>query len=75
MARKEVQAMIQTALKALSAKQHLAISLRYFEGFSLREIATVLECSEGSVKSTLFRSLEKLRNTVTFQRRGEYALL
>ncbi len=74
-ARKEVQAMIQTALKVLSAKQNLAISLRYFEGFSLREIATVLECNEGSVKSILFRSLEKLRNTVTFQRRGEYAQL
>ena len=74
-ARQEYQDIIFSELKKLSSKQRLAVSLRYFEDFSLREIATVLDSSEGSVKSILFRSLEKLRNTTTFQRRHDYARL
>lgn len=74
-ARQEYQDIIVTELRKLSSKQRLAVSLRYFEGFSLREISTVLNSSEGAVKSILFRSLEKLRNTTTFQRRRDYAQL
>jgi RNA polymerase sigma-70 factor (ECF subfamily) len=74
-ARHDDRAMIYAELQRLNEKQQLAVSLRYFEGFSLREIAAVLDCSEGSVKSILFRSLEKLRNRLTFQRRDEYAQL
>jgi len=74
-ARQEYQDIILSELKKLSSKQRLAVSLRYFEDFSLREIAMVLDSSEGGVKSILFRSLEKLRNTTTFQRRCDYAQL
>jgi RNA polymerase sigma-70 factor (ECF subfamily) len=69
------QAMIHAELEKLSDRQKQAVSMRYFEGFSLREIAAVLECSEGSVKSILFRSLQKLRDRLTFQRRDDYAQL
>jgi RNA polymerase sigma factor (sigma-70 family) len=72
-ARKEYQDIIFSELNKLSSKQRLAVSLRYFEEFSLREIAAVFNSSEGAVKSILFRSLEKLRNTTTFQRRRDYA--
>jgi RNA polymerase sigma-70 factor (ECF subfamily) len=74
-ATQEYQDIILSELKKLNSRQRLAISLRYFEDFSLREIATVLDSSEGSVKSILFRSLEKLRNTTTFKRRHDYAQL
>ena len=74
-ARKEYQNILQSGLKKLSSKQRMVVSLRYFEDFSLREIATVLNSSEGTIKSILFRSLEKLRNTTTFQRRQDYAQL
>jgi len=74
-ARKESRSIILSELKKLSSKQRLAVSLRYFEDFSLREIAAVIDCTEGAVKSILFRSLEKLRNTTTFQRRHDYAQL
>jgi RNA polymerase sigma-70 factor (ECF subfamily) len=74
-ARQEQRVVLQSALQKLNTKQRLAISLRYFEDFSLREIAGVLDISEGSVKSTLFRGLEKLRNTTTFRRRHDYAQL
>ena len=74
-ARKEYQNILQSGLKKLSSKQRMVVSLRYFEDFSLREIATVLNSSEGTIKSILFRSLEKLRNSTTFQRRQDYAQL
>lgn len=74
-ARQEYQDILLSELNKLSSKQRLAVSLRYFEEFSLREIAAVLDSSEGAVKSVLFRSLEKLRNTTTFQRRRDYAQL
>ena len=73
--RLEQRAVIQAELKNLNDKQRVAVSLRYFEEFSLREIAEVLKVSEGSVKSILFRGLEKLRNTTTFRRRHSYAQL
>ena len=72
-ARQEYKDIILSALNKLSSKQRLAVSLRYFEEFSLREIAAVFNSSEGAVKSILFRSLKKLRNTTTFQRRRDYA--
>ena len=72
-ARTEYRDILLSGLEKLSSKQRLAVVLRYFEDFSLREIATVLNSSEGAVKSVLFRSLEKLRNNTMFQRRQDYA--
>ena len=72
-ARSEYHNILLSGLQKLNSKQRMAVVLRYFEDFSLREIASVLDSSEGAVKSILFRSLEKLRNTTTFKRRQDYA--
>ena len=66
------QQLLQVELAKLSEKHRLAINLRYFEQLPLSEIAQVLECSEGTVKSILFRALSKLRGRVAFQRREAY---
>jgi RNA polymerase sigma-70 factor (ECF subfamily) len=71
----EFRALIGEELKQLNPRQQLGISLRYFEGMSVKEIASVLDTSEGSVKSILFRGLEKMRNRITPVRRSEYAKL
>lgn len=63
---------LQAELAKLSEKHRLALNLRYFEQFSLNEIAEVLECTEGTVKNILFRAMSKLRGRVAFQRREEY---
>jgi len=73
--RQQQHDVIQSELKKLNENQRIAVSLRYFEEFSLREIAEVLEVSEGNVKSILYRGLEKLRNTTTFRRRRSYVQL
>jgi RNA polymerase sigma-70 factor (ECF subfamily) len=53
----------------LNAKQQMALKMRYFQGMPIREIAGVLECSEGNVKSILFRGIGKLRDHLQEQRR------
>ena len=68
-ARKEHRELLMNEIRELNPRQQMAISLRYFEDMSIREIAAVLECTDGVVKSILFRSLEKLRNRMTLKRR------
>jgi len=48
----------------LNTKYRLAVVLRYFENYSIREIAATLKCSEGVVKNMLFRSLQKLKSMI-----------
>ena len=49
------------SLFQLNTRYRLAVILRYFENYSIREISEVLKCSEGVVKNMLFRSLQKLK--------------
>jgi RNA polymerase sigma-70 factor (ECF subfamily) len=44
----------------LSDQQRAAIVLRYFHDKSVREIAEVLDCTENTVRSHLYRALHKL---------------
>jgi RNA polymerase sigma-70 factor (ECF subfamily) len=55
---------LRRSLAHLSPRQRLAVVLRYFEGASSREIASTLECSEGTARNILFRSLRKLRSVL-----------
>lgn len=51
---------LQEALDELEDKQRSAFVMRYEEELSIKEIAAVFECSEGTVKSRLFYTLRKL---------------
>lgn len=57
----ERDAALREEIHQLNAKQSRAVLLRYYEKMSIREISTVLECSEGQVKSLLFRGVSALR--------------
>lgn len=52
---REISAEVQKALATIDAKFRLPILLKYVEGLSYREIADVLDCSEGTVASRLNR--------------------
>src|SRR2546421_703680 len=49
------------ALGELTEKQRMIFLLKHREGMTCQEIAEVFDCSVGSVKKSLFRSIEKLR--------------
>jgi RNA polymerase sigma factor (sigma-70 family) len=44
---------IERAIGRLSQRQRLAVELHYYVGLSIAEVAAVMRCSDGTVKSTL----------------------
>lgn len=58
---REVRAEIDAAMASLPPRQRAAIVLYEIEQFSVREIASILECSEGAVKFNLHEARRKLR--------------
>jgi RNA polymerase sigma factor (sigma-70 family) len=59
--RKILTGRVMLALGELTEQQRLIFLLRHREGMTSREIAESLGCSAGTVKKSLFRSIEKLR--------------
>lgn len=51
-------------VRALPVRQRQAIVLRYYDDASIEEIAALLACPEGTVKSLIHRALTRLRNEV-----------
>src|ERR1700689_3442456 len=52
---------IRRAIRSLPEKQRAAVLLHKYEEMDYGEIAGVLDCSEGALKSLLFRAYESLR--------------
>jgi RNA polymerase sigma-70 factor (sigma-E family) len=49
------------AVSGLARKQRIVLVLRYYEGFSDREIAAMLGCREGTIRSLAARAFAQLR--------------
>ncbi|MDP1690456.1 MAG: RNA polymerase sigma factor RpoE [Burkholderiaceae bacterium] len=60
LASKEVAATVNAAVEALSEDLRQAIVLREIEGLSYEEIATVMNCPIGTVRSRIFRAREAI---------------
>ncbi len=52
------------SIQALPPRPRLALALRYYENFSLRDIATMLDMREGALRVTVHRALAQLRPRV-----------
>ncbi len=61
MASREISENVERALDSLSPRQRTVFTMRHYEGHKLKEIAAILECSEGAVKKYLFTATEKMR--------------
>ena len=55
---------LQAAIGKLSPDLRALLELRYHEGFDISQIAEILNVPEGTVKSRLNRTLEKLKQIV-----------
>lgn len=65
----ELRDIVRTAIELLSDEHKFVIILRDLQGFSYEEIAKVLECPEGTVKSRINRARKALKEIL--QRRME----
>ena len=67
----QLEAVISQAIDALPLELKAALTLREFEGLSFDEIAEVLECPIGTVRSRIFRAREAIDQKVASQMQGE----
>jgi RNA polymerase sigma-70 factor (ECF subfamily) len=67
---RENEKLVRKALEALTAEQREAILLSRYQGLSYAEIAQIAGCSEGAVKTRVFRAMETLKKTLAGEARG-----
>jgi RNA polymerase sigma-70 factor (ECF subfamily) len=53
---------VQRALENLSPKQKLVFTMKYYEGYKIREIAEMLGLNDGTVKRYLFSATKRMRS-------------
>jgi RNA polymerase sigma-70 factor (ECF subfamily) len=61
---KDIRERVNACLKGLSVKQRMIFILRFYEGYKVKEIAKHLNCSEGNIKTQLFRAVVKVRKKI-----------
>lgn len=59
--KKEMARIVRLAILRLPREQRLAIVLSHYENLGYEEIARILKCSKGTVKSRVFRAKMKLK--------------
>ena len=57
---------IERALHELPTLQRAVVILRHMDGLSTKQVSGILRCSEGTVKTHLFRGLKKLREKLEY---------
>ncbi|MBD3266027.1 sigma-70 family RNA polymerase sigma factor [bacterium] len=59
--RGELSNLVQKALERLPSEQKIALVMRHFEGLRFEEIARILDVSESTLKSRVYRGLSALK--------------
>jgi RNA polymerase sigma-70 factor (ECF subfamily) len=57
---------VQRIIQQMPPKYQAVLSLRFFEGKSVPEIAEIVDVKEGTVKSLLSRGLERIRSSLKY---------
>jgi RNA polymerase sigma-70 factor, ECF subfamily len=57
----ELRNSIERALHELPTLQRAVVILRHLNGLSTRQVSAILQCSEGTVKTHLYRGLKSMR--------------
>jgi len=64
LATEQLKRVIDDAISGLPEDLRTALTLREFEGLSYEEIATVMDCPVGTVRSRIFRAREAIDNAI-----------
>ncbi|MFV8816348.1 RNA polymerase sigma factor RpoE [Haliea sp. E17] len=68
----ELKAVVEAAIDDLPDELRTAVTLREFDGLSYEEIAEVMECPVGTVRSRIFRAREAIDLKVKEQMDGQF---
>ena len=66
----ELKTVVDTAIQALPEDLRTALTLREFDGLSYEDIADVMDCPVGTVRSRIFRAREAVDEKVKAQMGG-----
>jgi len=69
----ELAAVVNGAIKELPDDLRTAVTLREFDGLSYEDIAEIMDCPVGTVRSRIFRARESIDKRVQAQLDGEGA--
>lgn len=58
----EMNYFIESEVNKLPQQLKMAFTLKYYQGLKIKEISSMMNCTEGTIKSYLFTSSRKLRN-------------
>ena len=64
MARDQLEATIHAAIDALPEELKVAVTLREFDGLSYEDIAVIMQCPVGTVRSRIFRAREAIEKQI-----------
>ncbi len=67
-----IQENINRALNALTSRERSVFVLRHYHDLPLKQVAQILEIREGTVKTLLFRGLQKLQRELAFYKKDFY---
>lgn len=67
----ELKAVVDRAISALPEDLRTAITLREFDGLSYEDIADIMDCPVGTVRSRIFRAREAIDTMVRKQMNGD----
>ncbi len=70
---RELEAVVNNAIKNLPDDLRSAVTLREFDGLSYEDIAEIMDCPVGTVRSRIFRAREAIDKQVRAQLEGEVA--
>ena len=59
--RSETKGKLQNAIESLAPKQKMAFKLKHIHDYKIKEIAQMMDCTEGAVKKYLFIATNKVR--------------
>lgn len=65
MAQRELASLLGRALATLPPEQRAVVELTFYHGFSYREIAEIVDCPVGTVKTRMFHARRKLREELS----------
>jgi RNA polymerase sigma-70 factor (ECF subfamily) len=63
--REELRSIVNAAINSLPEDQRIVINLRDLQGLTYEEIAQILDCPGGTVKSRINRARQALRNVLS----------